>query len=164
MLYSILYRHLQILSQTFSLFLNPLMVNYNCCLKRHHQHQKCHRQVSDCWKSRAVSNTSSLDSQKNIVWTRGVMLWGSMNVWLIAGETDAEVSISDERGWRREAEHCFTMWCSGRVCCEGMLLTLKLIKVILSGYFKKTKQQNIKFNTHLYDVIFLPCHRKKVIP
>ncbi|CAG9130624.1 unnamed protein product [Plutella xylostella] len=34
----------------------------------------------------------------------------------------------EEAGWRREAEHCFTMWCSGRSCCEGMLLTLKLIK------------------------------------
>ncbi|XP_077303030.1 PAT complex subunit CCDC47 isoform X2 [Arctopsyche grandis] len=30
--------------------------------------------------------------------------------------------------WRKEAEHCYTMWCSGRTCCEGMLLTLKLIK------------------------------------
>ncbi|KAG6465704.1 coiled-coil domain-containing protein 47 isoform X2 [Manduca sexta] len=47
----------------------------------------------------------------------------------LVGETGADVvSAGDERGWRREAEHCFTMWCSGRVCCEGMLLTLKLIK------------------------------------
>ncbi|XP_004926303.1 PAT complex subunit CCDC47 [Bombyx mori] len=47
----------------------------------------------------------------------------------LVGETGAEVvSGADERGWRREAEHCFTMWCSGRSCCEGMLLTLKLIK------------------------------------
>ncbi|CAB3246912.1 unnamed protein product [Arctia plantaginis] len=47
----------------------------------------------------------------------------------LVGETGLDVvAASDERGWRREAEHCFTMWCSGRVCCEGMLLTLKLIK------------------------------------
>ncbi|KPJ02352.1 PREDICTED: coiled-coil domain-containing protein 47 [Papilio xuthus] len=47
----------------------------------------------------------------------------------LVGETDADVVCAQgERGWRREAEHCFTMWCSGRVCCEGMLLTLKLIK------------------------------------
>ncbi|CAH2043340.1 unnamed protein product, partial [Iphiclides podalirius] len=46
----------------------------------------------------------------------------------LVGEADANVSIGNDRGWRREAEHCFTMWCSGRVCCEGMLLTLKLIK------------------------------------
>ncbi|XP_068617688.1 PAT complex subunit CCDC47 [Battus philenor] len=47
----------------------------------------------------------------------------------LVGETGADVvSTGDDRGWRREAEHVFTMWCSGRVCCEGMLLTLKLIK------------------------------------
>ncbi|XP_013141015.1 PREDICTED: coiled-coil domain-containing protein 47 [Papilio polytes] len=47
----------------------------------------------------------------------------------LVGESEADVSCAaGERGWRREAEHCFTMWCSGRVCCEGMLLTLKLIK------------------------------------
>ncbi|XP_038222531.1 coiled-coil domain-containing protein 47 [Zerene cesonia] len=47
----------------------------------------------------------------------------------LVGETGLDVvAASDERGWRREAEHCFTMWCSGRQCCEGMLLTLKLIK------------------------------------
>ncbi|CAH0755660.1 unnamed protein product [Diatraea saccharalis] len=47
----------------------------------------------------------------------------------LVGETGSDVvSIGEDRGWRREAEHCFTMWCSGRVCCEGMLLTLKLIK------------------------------------
>ncbi|XP_028161456.1 PAT complex subunit CCDC47 [Ostrinia nubilalis] len=47
----------------------------------------------------------------------------------LVGETGLDVvAAPDERGWRREAEHVFTMWCSGRVCCEGMLLTLKLIK------------------------------------
>ncbi|KPJ15590.1 Coiled-coil domain-containing protein 47 [Papilio machaon] len=50
----------------------------------------------------------------------------------LVGETGADVACAEgERGWRREAEHCFTMWCSGRVCCEGMLLTLKLIKVTI---------------------------------
>ncbi|CAH4030154.1 PAT complex subunit CCDC47 [Pieris brassicae] len=47
----------------------------------------------------------------------------------LVGETGVEeVGASEERGWSRDAEHCFTMWCSGRQCCEGMLLTLKLIK------------------------------------
>ncbi|XP_041982241.1 PAT complex subunit CCDC47 [Aricia agestis] len=45
----------------------------------------------------------------------------------LVGETGTDI-VGEERGWRREAEHCFTMWCSGRTCCEGMLLTLKLIK------------------------------------
>ncbi|KAJ2945491.1 hypothetical protein O0L34_g302 [Tuta absoluta] len=48
----------------------------------------------------------------------------------LVGETGSDIVVGDDstRGWRREAEHCFTMWCSGRLCCEGMLLTLKLIK------------------------------------
>ncbi|KOB69275.1 Coiled-coil domain-containing protein 47, partial [Operophtera brumata] len=47
----------------------------------------------------------------------------------LVGESGSDVvANSDEHGWHREAEHCFTMWCSGRQCCEGMLLTLKLIK------------------------------------
>ncbi|XP_050665775.1 PAT complex subunit CCDC47 isoform X2 [Leptidea sinapis] len=47
----------------------------------------------------------------------------------LVGETGLDVvAVGDQRGWKREAEHCFTMWCSGRQCCEGMLLTLKLIK------------------------------------
>ncbi|CAG9564957.1 unnamed protein product [Danaus chrysippus] len=45
----------------------------------------------------------------------------------LVGESGSDM-VPEDRGWRREAEHCFTMWCSGRQCCEGMLLTLKLIK------------------------------------
>lgn len=29
----------------------------------------------------------------------------------------------------KESENVFTLWCSGRTCCEGMLVELKLIKV-----------------------------------
>lgn len=29
----------------------------------------------------------------------------------------------------KESENVFTLWCSGRSCCEGMLVELKLIKV-----------------------------------
>ncbi|GBP29522.1 Coiled-coil domain-containing protein 47 [Eumeta japonica] len=50
----------------------------------------------------------------------------------LVGESGSDIvsvtGAEGEHGWRREAEHCFTMWCSGRTCCEGMLLTLKLIK------------------------------------
>ncbi|XP_022666074.1 coiled-coil domain-containing protein 47-like isoform X2 [Varroa jacobsoni] len=31
-------------------------------------------------------------------------------------------------GLRKESEHCFTLWCSGRQCVEGMLVELRLIK------------------------------------
>lgn len=47
----------------------------------------------------------------------------------LVGETGTDVISGDgDRGWRRDAEHSFSMWCSGRTCCEGMLLTLKLTK------------------------------------
>ena len=29
---------------------------------------------------------------------------------------------------QKESEHMFTLWCSGRTCCEGMLVELKFIK------------------------------------
>lgn len=29
----------------------------------------------------------------------------------------------------KESENVFTLWCSGRTCCEGMLVELRLIKV-----------------------------------
>lgn len=29
----------------------------------------------------------------------------------------------------KESENIFTLWCSGRTCCEGMLVELKLLKV-----------------------------------
>ncbi|RXM32589.1 Coiled-coil domain-containing protein 47 [Acipenser ruthenus] len=32
----------------------------------------------------------------------------------------------------QENEHIYNLWCSGRVCCEGMLLQLKQIKVTLN--------------------------------
>lgn len=32
-------------------------------------------------------------------------------------------------GFMKESENIFTLWCSGRTCCEGMLVELKLIKV-----------------------------------
>lgn len=28
----------------------------------------------------------------------------------------------------KESDSVFTLWCSGRICCEGMLVELKLIK------------------------------------
>ena len=28
----------------------------------------------------------------------------------------------------KESENVYSLWCSGRVCCEGMLVTLKLLK------------------------------------
>ena len=40
------------------------------------------------------------------------------------GEATTESSLS----MMREADHIFTLWCSGRSYMEGMLVTLKMIK------------------------------------
>ncbi|KAF5291412.1 hypothetical protein FQR65_LT01723 [Abscondita terminalis] len=46
----------------------------------------------------------------------------------------------------KESENIFTLWCSGRVCCEGMLVELKLIKrqdlvAIIAGMMRPTFDQ-----------------------
>lgn len=46
----------------------------------------------------------------------------------------------------KEAEHIFSLWCSGRVCCEGMLVELKLMKrqdlvSVIANMMKPTQDQ-----------------------
>lgn len=89
----------------------------------------------------------------------------------LVGETGSDVvCVGEDRGWRREAEHCFTMWCSGRVCCEGMLLTLKLIKRqdlvhVILGSFRKTPdtlQARIELGKDDSDPFVLCIAQKKI--
>uniref|UniRef100_A0A4P6D7C5 PAT complex subunit CCDC47 n=1 Tax=Rhodnius prolixus TaxID=13249 RepID=A0A4P6D7C5_RHOPR len=40
---------------------------------------------------------------------------------------DGKMEI-EHRGLIKESEHLYTLWCSGRTCCEGMLVELKFIK------------------------------------
>lgn len=44
---------------------------------------------------------------------------------------DGVAEMSDGSRLVKESENMFTLWCSGRTCCEGMLVELKLIKVSL---------------------------------
>jgi hypothetical protein len=46
----------------------------------------------------------------------------------------------------KESESLYTLWCSGRQCCEGMLVELKMIKrqdlvAIVAGLMKPTQDQ-----------------------
>ncbi|KAK9708819.1 PAT complex subunit CCDC47 [Popillia japonica] len=46
----------------------------------------------------------------------------------------------------KESENIFTLWCSGRTCCEGMLVELKLIKrqdlvAVVAGMMRPTLDQ-----------------------
>lgn len=42
---------------------------------------------------------------------------------------DGLAESKENSGLLKESENIFTLWCSGRVCCEGMLVELKFIKV-----------------------------------
>lgn len=49
-------------------------------------------------------------------------------------------------GFFKESESIYTLWCSGRTCCEGMLVELKMIKrqdlvAIISNIMKPTLDQ-----------------------
>ena len=51
---------------------------------------------------------------------------------LLDMNTETTLVLSDlediETHLQKESENIFTLWCSGRTCCEGMLVELKLLK------------------------------------
>ncbi|KAF0292420.1 Coiled-coil domain-containing protein 47 [Amphibalanus amphitrite] len=46
---------------------------------------------------------------------------------MIAGD-DGKAEPGSGAGLLKESENMYTLWCSGRVCCEGMLVQLKFLK------------------------------------
>lgn len=52
---------------------------------------------------------------------------GKLILFLNAGD-DGKIEI-ESSGLIKETESTYTLWCSGRTCCEGMLVELKFIKV-----------------------------------
>jgi hypothetical protein len=48
---------------------------------------------------------------------------------------DGALDKNENVGFIKESENVFTLWCSGRTCCEGMLVELKLIKVNICRSF-----------------------------
>lgn len=51
------------------------------------------------------------------------------NFALIGDDSKKDTDLSQPVGlMMKESDSVFTLWCSGRVCCEGMLIELKLIK------------------------------------
>lgn len=66
----------------------------------------------------------------------------------------------------KESEHTYTFWCSGRVCCEGMLIELKLLKrqdliSIISNYMKPSNDQVIVSITMEHMDPFVLCAGNK---
>lgn len=82
------------------------------------------------------------------------------NLWLSTHRSlleDNFVLIGDDGGenegpvgFVKESESLYTLWCSGRTCCEGMLVELKMIKrqdlvAVVSDLIKPAQDQlNIK--------------------
>ena len=50
------------------------------------------------------------------------------NFALVGDDSKKETDSSQPTGLMKESDSIFTLWCSGRVCVEGMLIELKLIK------------------------------------
>lgn len=50
------------------------------------------------------------------------------NFALVGDDGKKETDMSETGMMLKESDSIFTLWCSGRVCCEGMLVELKLIK------------------------------------
>ncbi|CRK99942.1 CLUMA_CG013241, isoform A [Clunio marinus] len=50
------------------------------------------------------------------------------NFALVGDDGKKETDYSETGIMLKESDSVFTLWCSGRVCCEGMLVELKLIK------------------------------------
>merc|ERR1711963_853415 len=72
---------------------------------------------------------------------------------------DGRKSIDEiETQLQKDSENLFTLWCSGRVCCEGMLVELKLLKrqdlvAVISNLMKPGYDQvKIKVNMGIDDM------------
>lgn len=84
---------------------------------------------------------------------------------------DGNLERNENVGLIKESENVFTLWCSGRTCCEGMLVELKLIKrqdllAILSGMMRPTLDQihiQIRMNKEDMDS-FVFCVATKKLP
>lgn len=78
------------------------------------------------------------------------------NIWLSSHKSlleDNFVLVGDDgklenesQGLMKESESLYTLWCSGRTCCEGMLIELRMIKrqdliSIIAGMMKSTIDQ-----------------------
>jgi len=46
----------------------------------------------------------------------------------LMGDDGQTKEPANDAEWQKQAEHIYSMWCSGRLCCEGMLIELRFIK------------------------------------
>lgn len=86
------------------------------------------------------------------------------------GKMDQAASDSDTSvGFLKESESQFALWCSGRTCCEGMLVELKLIKrqdlvSVLAGFMKPAHDQmilKVELSKDIFDTFVFAVAVKK---
>ena len=46
---------------------------------------------------------------------------------------------NENPGLMKDSENLYTLWCSGRTCCEGMLVELKFLKVSTGKHINSPK-------------------------
>lgn len=63
-------------------------------------------------------------------------------------ETDSAADAAGDKAiaFAKESESLYTLWCSGRTCCEGMLVELKMIKrqdlvAVMADIMRPTQDQ-----------------------
>lgn len=85
------------------------------------------------------------------------------------GKMDLSVDNGGEISFMRESDSQFALWCSGRTCCEGMLVELKLIKrqdliSILAGFMKPASDQmllKVELSKDIFDTFVFAVAVKK---
>lgn len=106
------------------------------------------------------------------------------NSWLMAHKTFLEEQfalVGDDVGKKetdvqstslmlKESDSVFTLWCSGRVCCEGMLVELKLIKrqdllALTMGLLSSKNQDQVSIKAEISKdsmdtFVFAVCNKK----
>merc|ERR1719284_2134176 len=89
----------------------------------------------------------------------------------LVGDDGAKNVEDIETQMQKESENIFTLWCSGRTCCEGMLVELRLLKrqdlvsvignAIKSGAQKDQVKIQVNMNSEDMDsFVFCLAHKK----
>lgn len=82
---------------------------------------------------------------------------------------DGKLDTVESSGFIKESESQYTLWCSGRTCCEGMLVELKLIKrqdlvSVIAGFMKPAQDQmmlKVELSKDIFDTFVFAVATKK---
>lgn len=91
------------------------------------------------------------------------------NFALVGDDGKKDTDASQPIGFIKESDSNYALWCSGRVCCEGMLVELKMIKrqdlvSIVAGIIKKSQDQvqiKVEMSKDSMDTFVMALYSKK---